>query len=153
MLVKYHVRDIFHSYVINIGWLKLSHHIHIWIPQLKKFHNKDTVIMLRPIFSVLFWNRCVVNNKVFKVIIVNNELVPSLEEIRYLQEIKNIRWTKKYMQFPKQNDAMLITYNNRSCMLLEQIILPKEGIKEYEIAISNCDNENKPMTIFTDWEE
>ena len=54
------------------------------------------------------------------------------------------------MQFPKQNDAMLITYNNSSYLLLEQIVLPKEGIQEYEIAISNCDNENKPMTIFTD---
>ena len=56
------------------------------------------------------------------------------------------------MQFPKQNDVMLITHNDRSCLLL-QIVLLKEGIQEYKIAISNCNNENKPMAIFTDWEK
>ena len=57
------------------------------------------------------------------------------------------------MQFPKQNDVMLITHNDRSCLLLEQIVLLKVGIQEYKIAISNRDNENKPMAIFTDWEK
>ena len=53
------------------------------------------------------------------------------------------------MQFPKQNDVMLITHNDRSCLLLEQIVLLKEGIQEYKIAISNCNNKNKPMAFMT----
>ena len=52
------------------------------------------------------------------------------------------------MQFPKQNDVMLITNNDRSCLLL-QIVLLKEGIQEYKIAISNCNNKNKPMAFMT----
>ena len=38
-----------------------------------------------------FWGVTVVNNKFFKIIIITNELVPSLQKIRYLQKIKDNR--------------------------------------------------------------